>query len=106
MRMNKEEFIQFVAKNLKYHLPSDFNSYQIEVNHMRLTISESNSSKQLNVYLNRAYEQFVQAIRMQKSRSQGMKIPVIRMISSMLQWEMYRLAITKSMTADMNVSIS
>lgn len=59
--MNKEEFIQFVAKNLKYHLPSDFNSYQIEVNHMRLTISESNSSKQLNVYLNRAYEQFVQA---------------------------------------------
>ena len=47
--MNKEEFIQFVAKNLKYHLPSDFNSYQIEVNHMRLTISESNSSKQLNV---------------------------------------------------------
>ena len=42
--MNKEEFIQFVAKNLKYHLPSDFNSYQIEVNHMRLTISESNSS--------------------------------------------------------------
>lgn len=61
MRMNKEEFIQFVAKNLKYHLPSDFNSYQIEVNHMRLTISESNSSKQLNAYLNRAYEQFVQA---------------------------------------------
>ena len=59
--MNKEEFIQFVAKNLKYHLPSDFNSYQIEVNHMRLTISESNSSKQLNAYLNRAYEQFVQA---------------------------------------------
>ena len=46
------------------------------------------------------------SIRMQKSRSQGMKIPVIRMISSMLQWEMYRLAITKSMTADMNVSIS
>ena len=60
MRMNKEEFIQFIAKNIKYHLPSDFNSYQIEVNHMRLTISDSNSSKQLNVYLDRAYEQFMQ----------------------------------------------
>lgn len=46
--MNKEEFIQFVAKNLKYHLPSDFNSYQIEVNHQKK--KETKKSKCRNKY--------------------------------------------------------
>lgn len=46
------------------------------------------------------------SILMPKSGLQVMKILVIRMIFSMLQWEMYRLAITRSMIVDMNVSIS
>ena len=29
--MKKEEFIQFVAKNIKYHLPSEFKDFKIEV---------------------------------------------------------------------------
>ena len=46
------------------------------------------------------------SILMPKSGLQVMKILVIRMIFSMLQWEMYRLAITRSMIVDMNVIIS
>lgn len=42
--MKKEEFIQFVAKNIKYHLPSEFKDFKIEVGkHMGLVISEKNS---------------------------------------------------------------
>lgn len=41
--MKKEEFIQFVAKNIKYHLPSEFKDFKIEVGkHMGLVISEKN----------------------------------------------------------------
>ena len=38
--MKKEEFIQFVAKNIKYHLPSEFKDFKIEVGkHMGLVLS-------------------------------------------------------------------
>ena len=58
--MNKEEFVNFVAKNIKYHLPDTFADCQIEEKDMRLIISKSNSSNRLVIYLDRAYEQFME----------------------------------------------
>ena len=47
--MKKEEFIQFVAKNIKYHLPSEFKDFKIEVHNDLMTISsekqEENETK-------------------------------------------------------------
>lgn len=60
-KMKREEFVQFVAKNIKYHLPSGFEDCQIEVGkHMGLTISEKNSPSILKIYLDEAYETFTQ----------------------------------------------
>lgn len=50
--MKKEEFIQFVAKNIKYHLPSEFKDFKIEVGkHMGLVISEKKSPNTIKIYL-------------------------------------------------------
>lgn len=58
--MNREEFVNFVAKNIKYHLPDTFADCQIEEKDMRLIISKSNSSNRLVIYLDKAYEQFME----------------------------------------------
>ena len=60
--MKKEEFIQFVAKNIKYHLPSEFKDFKIEVGkHMGLVISEKNSPNTIKIYLDEAYEKFIES---------------------------------------------
>ena len=59
--MKKEEFIQFVAKNIKYHLPSEFKDFKIEVGkHMGLVISEKKSPNTIRIYLDEAYEKFME----------------------------------------------
>lgn len=59
--MKKEEFIQFVAKNIKYHLPSEFKDFKIEVGkHMGLVISEKKSPNTIKIYLDESYEKFME----------------------------------------------
>lgn len=59
--MKKEDFIQFVAKNIKYHLPSEFKDFKIEVGkHMGLVISEKKSPNTIRIYLDEAYEKFME----------------------------------------------
>lgn len=59
--MKKEEFIQFVTKNIKYHLPSEFKDFKIEVGkHMGLVISEKKSPNTIKIYLDEAYEKFME----------------------------------------------
>ena len=59
--MKKEEFIQFVAKNFKYHLPSEFKDFKIEVGkHMGLVISEKKSPNTIKIYLDESYEKFME----------------------------------------------
>jgi len=64
MKMNKEEFMKFVEKNIQYHLPESM-SFQVEVgNKMELSVFEANSQNAMRIQLEEAYEDFMQGTSM------------------------------------------
>lgn len=58
--MNKDEFIRFVSKNIKFHLPDSFKSCQIGYDHnMKLIVAEENAETHLRLDLSEQYETFM-----------------------------------------------
>lgn len=58
--MNKDEFIRFVSKNIKFHLPDSFRNCQIGYDHnLKLIISEKNTETHLRFNLEEQYETFM-----------------------------------------------
>lgn len=58
--MNKDEFVRFVSKNIKFHLPDSFKSCQIGYDHnMKLIVAEKNAETHLRLDLSEQYETFM-----------------------------------------------
>ena len=59
--MNREDFMSFVEKNIKFHLPESFATCRFEAGkQMCLIVSEGNSPDAIRLHLEEVYDTFTE----------------------------------------------